>query len=694
MKNIYICFLFFLLGKTIAAQEGTHNNISISTRDFSLNTIGVDENGREFEGKVAVKLEATYNMDAEKVTIKFIGENQDSFDLNYPLSFQYFAETFNGKIASRSNGKVPHYESDMDVFYWIVGVTDQLKPIVASGELLLQQGLITYSTDNPPSYEEREKIKLKITEDYLVKVMQIENYKKKKSLEGFKIICDTTDKVKQLIPYQFKLSELFGDQEHFFTTRDNIINLNTADLAIDTTYEKFDRYSMLIATYPDTVPPLLNFRVANELIKLNENKSKNTRTYVYIQKVVPNRDILFNLREKEDSLAYIKLQQVKKGYYAIEKVKFHFEKGFLERIQVYVKYGEYQKTQIFENSFPIGFTSVLNYKKFKDIRLYIRNASNDDNPRYVILSDVIQNYDNELDIATKDYSPADTAFTVSPAANPIVKLFKQKAIYIIEGKTFTDASGFNAKSPNGLVQIELSRRFNLKTNRYQVSNSKNFGFLTHMIAQVNFSKLENKLKGLPLKNEKIVENGLVISPSYATNMDFLRYENLSIRTETNIFLFDIPENKVTLYGDFGAKYGHTPVSDSLYKVDGSGNITATAIDLDAHNFTLYPKLWLEIFAERRYGFTAAYQLNYTMLFSNNYYKQVLSYSGKGSDLTTLSLNRASRWSHTIEMKARFDSNPKSNNGKIFAVARFNFQFRDVNTFYPQILLGYAFNIFK
>ncbi len=390
----------------------------------------------------------------------------------------------------------------------------------------------------------------------------------------------------------------------------------------------------------------------------------------------------------------LKQKLVTNGILKIDSVQLQFERGFLERIQVSVQKGN-GEIEIFENSYPIGFSSIENYKRLSSIRLFPRNDLDPNNFQTCIyLSDVIQNYVNQLDNVTRDYSPADTAFCVSPNSNPRVHLYKQSSINIIDGKTFTDLNGFSEKSPNGLVQVELSRRFNINTHRIQFFKQINYGFFSYLHAQVNFSKIENKLKGLPLRNERVIENQTVISPSYATNLDFMRYENLSIRTDINLFLWDVPHYKLTYYVDFGLKYGHTPVLDSTFTVDNTNKITAIGRDLDAHSFTLYPRIWMELFAEKRYGLKLSYQTNFTRIFTNNNFKQVLSYSDKGADLASLSINPSARWSHTIEAFAFFDPNPKSRTGKIFALARFHFQHKDANTFYPQILLGYAFNIFN
>jgi hypothetical protein len=695
MKAKCLSFILFVFTFNIFGQNNVENTITISVRDFDLQTIKTT-NGQSEKGHITLKLQATYDKQKNNVLVVTRNNASDVTDssivsLDYPLNFEYFSTKFRGKIGEKNDLNVPVYESVLEVFYWIVAITDKLKPDVLSGELILQQGLLTYDNDHEPLYEQREENKARVIADRdKAKGMLDERYQEeldvlivnKKAVKGPYVwdevpMIDLRNRNKKLFEEKKKEVLKMGDGHQDFILNDRY----SAEPVIKDSNSEYSRYNSFAEIKSGSMISVPNSDDLFYYIIRNEHNYK-----------LLSND---NLKLYEDSLIKYENEVIKQGYYQIEKVKFHFEKGFLERIQVYVKYGEDQKTQIFENLYPIGFTSISNYKHFKNIRLYIRNANKDDkHDRHIFLSDVIQNYDNELDLATKDYSPADTAFTVVPSANPVVKLFKQKSIYIIEGKTFTDVSGLNEKSPNGLVQLELSRRFNLKSNRTQLGSNKNIGWFTYTVARVNFSKIEEKQKNLLLRNEKLFENDVLISPSYATNMDFLRYESLSIRLETNLLLYDYPEDKFTFYADLGLKYGHTPVSDSTYAMDTIGSIVATGRELDAYHFTAYPKIWVEVFAERRYGFSLSYQLNYTILFSNNNYKQVLSYSGKGNDLSTLPLNKAARFSHTVELRARFDSSPTEGTGKIFAAARFNFQNKDINTFYPQILIGYAFNIFK
>ncbi|WP_341839216.1 hypothetical protein [Chitinophaga caseinilytica] len=373
---------------------------------------------------------------------------------------------------------------------------------------------------------------------------------------------------------------------------------------------------------------------------------------------------------------------------SIKDISITFERGHIERIQVRVA-REFGDVHIFENIYAIGFSSIQNYKNFEKLRLFNRKSTRQDECIY--LSDVIASYDNLLQLFTRDYSPADMAINnIDPVTTPVLKLQKEKNIRLFDSRIYTDLAGFSEEAPNGLVQVEVGRRFNINTNRHQGSGRYDYGWFTYSYLSATLSKIENKDRVLPLRNAGVIQNNVIVSPSYATNLDLRRYENTSIQFDLNVFMFDWPDNKFSLYVDLGARYGHLRVQDSIRPVV-NGKIGEVDLDkaFGANTVTFFPKLAVELFSERRVGLMAYYQLNNTTLMSNNKFLQVLS--DTKSDVTVLSLDKRARLSHMVEMLVRVETN-RSGNGMIFARGRFFWQQGDANNFFPQIQLGYAYNI--
>lgn len=615
MKFLFtILILFFTWTATAAVTAGEEDKIIKTSRDFSIRCRSL-KTDKEPEKRTPVTVYAEYSSKKQEIIIRFNKETEkDTFLLKYPLDFEVFTQKFDSLLnKGKDDPLFVYYGSHLDVFYWIVTITED-RNLPLAGTLTTSQYVIISSYDGPRMfYTDRAKI-VKSAMDSL-----------------------------ELRKAELKI-------------------LETQLAKIDSTLKKetdSGKKTILQGNYDNT------------------------------QKSVDSKKAAVQSRSNDMEESLIR---------KVSHVQYQFEKGYLERIQVYIESAETGNKEVYENAYPVGFSSVSNYKNITRVRLFRRTSKheNDVKDEFIYLSDIIKLYENELNLATRDYSPGDTTITVYPHANPITRLTKQNSFYIIDGKTFTDVTGLSEDSPNGLVQVELSRRFNLWTHRFQVRASNNYGFVNYVNAKVNFSKIENKLKGLPLHNQLVVENDAIVSPSYATNLDYLRYENLGITLDINAFLFDAPDFKYTIFLDAGIHYGHTPIIDSIYEIS-QGVATTTSQqpnNLDAHNFTVFPRVKIQLFAERRYGLSLSYQANYTWLFTNNRFKQVVSYSGKGQDLYSLSTNQRAHWSNMIEAAFYVDVNPNSSTGKIFATARFFFQHGDINTFYPQILLGYAFNIFK
>jgi len=375
----------------------------------------------------------------------------------------------------------------------------------------------------------------------------------------------------------------------------------------------------------------------------------------------------------------------------IQKVSLQFERGYLERIQVWVS-NDY-RSDIYENIYAIGMSSINNLKAFNTTCLFIRkSAKNNGSSDYIMLSDVIGNYDNFLALFTRDYSPGDTEINyVDPSSNPCLILKKERLVNLFDTKIYTDFAGLKEGSPNGLVQLDASRRFNLNNFRDQIKGSRSdFGFFDNITVFGAITKVEQKERRLMLRNENAILNNKIVSPSYVSTLDLRQYENASIGADMNLGLFDYPDGKFTMFLNLGLRYGHTPLEDSIRTLKNNRPDTpGLAMNLEAHSFTWQPKLSVEFFAERRVGLILSYQYNMARYYTNNAFKPIMSY-GK-SDLVALPLEKYAGKYHMYELFLRIETS-RANNGRMFLRARYFMQRGDVNTFFPQVQLGYAYNL--
>ncbi|ACT96458.1 hypothetical protein [Dyadobacter fermentans] len=372
------------------------------------------------------------------------------------------------------------------------------------------------------------------------------------------------------------------------------------------------------------------------------------------------------------------------GIFQIFKLHVQIERGYIERVQVFIPDAT-GNLAIYENIYAIGFSSVKNFMRFSRTRLYARLSPD----KFVYLSDVFANYENFLENYTRDYCPADTTINDFKPSDGFMSLQRDTFKNLFDTKVYTDFEGIDPGKPNGLIQFEVSRRFNIKTSRIQVRNSRSdIGWLTYFNAFGSLNKIEKDKRVLELRNEDVVRNNQVISPYYATALDIRRYQNFALGGELNLFLFDWPDGKMTSYLDIGATYGHTPlVQRPLNVADPSAR--RDSISLSGHSSTVYPKISVELLSEKRIGFVLSFQFNRTVLFSNNNFKPITSYAK--SDLTSRVIEPSARNSHMVECYIR--AMPTSNrDGQFFFRARYFIQQRDRNTFFAQFQFGYSYNI--
>lgn len=651
-----------------------------------------------------LELTVDYDEAAKKIDLKASG---DSVSLTTDMNFEFFRMKLDELVKGVTNqSNTVAISSTMEVYYWVYTLVSADDKGPRSGFLTLDQYVMVLPVPDKDlngmnGYRKR-------TEKVDALMGEILQYNSRLNYAKEKLLADMRKQFGKYFADNPDVTKLVLEVNDFYTNSDGT-GRKFKQLDFDTSINLSDAEAII-----DLLNGIDSVNVDNETTKLNGyRKTDNKRLYAFEMKHLQKDSTKLKLINRGDEYDLFRMSQTSmndaikaeaglselqkrlkgQNLYKIKDVQLQFEKGFLERVQITVEVNG--RDQIFENIYAIGFSSPADYKALSRQKLFIRNnyLTDDNAPHYIYLGDVLQNYDNELNNYTRDYSPADTSLRVKPEENGFVVLYKERLVNLFEAKVYTDLIGVLQEEPNGLIQIEMERRFNLLTTRKQLSSKRmDVGFLNYMTVSATVSKIENKQRKLILQNDNVLQNNQLISPSFATNLDFRRYENFGLQTEFNLFLWDYPDGKTMFYFDPGFRYSFTPVQDSVRSFsDSLGTLMAgpEVRDLNAHLFTLYPKFTFEFFAERRYGFSMSYQFNHSWLFSNNQYKQVRSYE-KG-DNSLLPIERSSRNSHQIDLFLRIEPNPKSSNGKIFARARFFMQQGDVNTFFSQIQIGYAYN---
>jgi hypothetical protein len=193
--------------------------------------------------------------------------------------------------------------------------------------------------------------------------------------------------------------------------------------------------------------------------------------------------------------------------YKVVRLQAEINDGYLENIVVYISNGK--KIMRFTLPFPVGMSSVNNFKKYSKERLYDLDSSpfliSKDwaHPQFFIkLSDIID-YDYYLGVKRRDYSPKDTSLDIQGGTSLI--LHKEETKKLFEAHIFSDFQGLNENKPNGLIQAEINKRININTiqylsKRYLYWFFGSYGYFQYIAPSVTVSKIEQHNKRLLLSD--------------------------------------------------------------------------------------------------------------------------------------------------------------------------------------------------
>ncbi len=745
MKHcIHSCLIFiaFLVANGLSNQALAQNPQSITVKDskhFELDAYNNESDKPSITFGIDLFADYVLIGNTEKIKISFDSLSNKTFTLNYPLNYTELSGNLNNTSASGFD-KTKMYistRSILFIYYWLDNIKASIIKTPVAGRIHLWPLIKVYSDpkvkSEGPDYKmegefqqvkklsdeikslntlyrssgfetkivAEQKLKSTFTDSLYIYSTQL------KFLEKFKTPGSTgkilkTD-IKAIINEQLKILRDSVDIKKNRTVKDtgNMIFREDLKSAIQDTLSYKKHTAKFNALTDITEVDASNLKKAFEIT--GDKLVAETRYTKFKNQILACDSIITNLEQTKGEINRIisrngillasKKQKIfDANYFLVSDISFQFERGFLERIQVILT-NDKRQSLFFENSYAIGFTSPYNYRNLNETQLYQRAARNTKQAKnYIYLGEILTNYHNELDNYQRDYSPADTTVNhIDPSLTPIVKLYRSKKVDLLDSKIYSDLLGLADKNPNGIIQTEISKRVNLFTYRTPGNYKTNYGFFNFMDFEGTISKFEQKERYLVLKNERSFINNQLISPSYATTIDFMRYQTFGLGSNLNVFLFDVPEGKFTLTLDVGLRYNRIPVSDSTRTiVNGKYNAVSNSNTPAAGMSTWYPRIKLEIFAERRYGFHLAWSRNYSNFFTNNQYKSIVSY--EKSDLNSRLLENNSHVTHTIEFYARFEPNPSDASSKLFFRTRLYFQKGDVNTFFSQIQVGYAHSL--
>jgi hypothetical protein len=158
----------------------------------------------------------------------------------------------------------------------------------------------------------------------------------------------------------------------------------------------------------------------------------------------------------------------------LKDLEVEFDQGTIKNVTLRlepVKKADLRNYLIFTNRFPFTVSSKFDNEILSTMRLFCNNCGGVEGiTRFVNLGSFLI-LDYKYENGKEDYSPADGTITLDPL-QPSKELKKEKRSRILEVAAYTDFMGIKESNPNGLVQIEVSRKINLWTQHFNRASKR------------------------------------------------------------------------------------------------------------------------------------------------------------------------------------------------------------------------------
>ncbi len=390
--------------------------------------------------------------------------------------------------------------------------------------------------------------------------------------------------------------------------------------------------------------------------------------------------------------------------FTVYYLQIQFQDGFIENIKVRGKIPGNDLLLKFENSYPIPFSTRRDFRKLYEVNLLERtiferaSKNNLQVERLKLRLGDLLDFDQTLDIDSKDYSPVNQVLDEKiEKEETVVNLKKERTSKILELKVFTDLKGIDNDNPNGLVQLELSKKMNFWNNRHKgIWNLYNIGYLNYLTPGFSMSKIENNNKRLPVQYVGSQQPDSSRPNNFASTLQLLQYQAFRIGADLSLMTIDVPGLKSTLTIKTGLYFGRTLTVDTLRtKIDSTtfeplndNNIRESGVN----SFQIIPEICLQIYPDKRYGVILSYKANRYRVLSGeltqvrdsvDYTGYIKSLNGDRSKITGYPKRW---WLGSAEIYAFYRPSPYN---QLFFRYRFNYDMSEPKTNFHQIQLGFA-----
>ncbi len=467
------------------------------------------------------------------------------------------------------------------------------------------------------------------------------------------------------------------------TTEDNIRNqikyetgkLQGLKLALEATKDSAGTYPIKAKPIRDSIDIATTF-IADQSVKLLQVQAT-------IAKLDRDIKILVEQNTSESNL----LEPI---YLHTKSIQIEFNEGMMEHIVALMEWVDVNNRAIpdsadilFTNYYPVGFSTPRNFERGLHLqRLHCKYK------RFSIPLDSLMRFQINSRLNTRDFSPQDTVIIFTPALTDQT-LSKGKFADIVKGGAFSDIFGLQEDEPNGLLQFEIDKRINLYTFRHKFflfPRFFNYSLIQYIKPIATLSKLDGKLRTMPSDYIPTIVNNEVKTTLVSLNTDLLRYENFSAGLDLNLWLLDAQAHKFTFFINFGARFGHVSVADTLREI-ANDTIVNTKIPnpLSVTTFRYFPEAILEFYPDERLKLSAQYR--FSLIYALNESLTQIPREGH-TDPTHI---RGERALHTLQLGATLKVAPRV---EFYVRYRIHMQNKYYKTNFQQAQIGTSFYITK
>lgn len=379
----------------------------------------------------------------------------------------------------------------------------------------------------------------------------------------------------------------------------------------------------------------------------------------------------------------------------VRDAQIRFENGQADIILT----GKYKdETVTFLNRRPISYSTIgdvaQDYHAGDHIRLYAMSETFD--YCFLYFDEVVRN-DFRLKNFTDNYSPADTTVLLKPK-EPGRLVYKEKITDILQARIYSDLVGLDGETPNGLVQVEISKKVFINTKVREARQPKPVRWLYNKLCYVKPCKPYYAYKGFfqsltPVFTvSKIEQNNKYYianagsqpsSPGDSTvtvsTIDFYRYANLLTGSQLNIYYRGNKKMHYILYADVAAYVMRTGVDKQIQKIDTSDQFFALSNQSNVNSLVVSP---LILFWDYRphYNYRISVFYNFQKVYALS--DDILQPTGKNArNLQTIGLFAALKFNEDA-------------NGELFFRSRLTTGARPKKDNFFQAQIGYTFKLFS